>query len=218
MAGADRMTIEEVVRKVLLDQHADVIREAVKAVAGEVDGARGVRADRPRAWRAPARGPRDAPQQRFCSRPAVGHQGRRDRVAGSPRSARAAISQASWSRAGARSGRCWRSCSRRMCAASRGGHVDQLVESLPGCGSQRARSAESARRLTSMCTRSGRGRWRAATRTFSVLRREGREGARWRPRRQQGVGDRARRARERPARDPRARRRRVRDRSLLDRA
>jgi transposase-like protein len=32
MAGADRMTIEEVVRKVLLDEHADVIREAVKAV------------------------------------------------------------------------------------------------------------------------------------------------------------------------------------------
>src|SRR3954467_6278825 len=33
MAGADRMTIEEVVKKVLLDEHADVIREAVKAVA-----------------------------------------------------------------------------------------------------------------------------------------------------------------------------------------
>src|SRR4051794_1138197 len=30
------MTIEEVVRKVLLDEHADVIREAVKAVAGEM--------------------------------------------------------------------------------------------------------------------------------------------------------------------------------------
>src|SRR3954452_18690176 len=36
MAGADRMTIEEVVRTVLLDEHADVIREAVKAVAAEV--------------------------------------------------------------------------------------------------------------------------------------------------------------------------------------
>src|SRR4028119_691660 len=35
VAGADRMTIEEVVRKVLLDEHADVIREAVKAVAAE---------------------------------------------------------------------------------------------------------------------------------------------------------------------------------------
>jgi putative transposase len=36
VAGADRMTIEEVVRKVLLDEHADVIREAVKAVASEL--------------------------------------------------------------------------------------------------------------------------------------------------------------------------------------
>jgi transposase-like protein len=36
VAGADRMTIEEVVRRVLLDEHADVIREAVKAVAAEM--------------------------------------------------------------------------------------------------------------------------------------------------------------------------------------
>ena len=36
MAGADRMTIEEVVKHVLLDEHADVIREAVKAVAAEM--------------------------------------------------------------------------------------------------------------------------------------------------------------------------------------
>src|SRR5918994_291886 len=36
VAGADRMTIEEVVKQVLLDEHADVIREAVKAVAGEM--------------------------------------------------------------------------------------------------------------------------------------------------------------------------------------
>src|SRR5436305_11925494 len=36
MAGPDRMTIQQVVRKVLLDEHADVIREAVKAVAAEM--------------------------------------------------------------------------------------------------------------------------------------------------------------------------------------
>src|SRR5436190_3195036 len=36
MAGAERMTIEEVVRKVLLDEHADVIGEAVKAVCAEL--------------------------------------------------------------------------------------------------------------------------------------------------------------------------------------
>jgi putative transposase len=36
VAGADRMAIEEVVRKVLLDEHADMIREAVRAVAQEL--------------------------------------------------------------------------------------------------------------------------------------------------------------------------------------
>jgi putative transposase len=36
MAGQDRMTIEEVVRKVLADEHGDVIRESVRAVAQEM--------------------------------------------------------------------------------------------------------------------------------------------------------------------------------------
>jgi len=36
MAGQDRMTIEEVVRQVLRDEHADVIRESVRAVAQEM--------------------------------------------------------------------------------------------------------------------------------------------------------------------------------------
>lgn len=36
MAGGDRMTIEEVVRQVLRDEHADVIRESVRAVAQEL--------------------------------------------------------------------------------------------------------------------------------------------------------------------------------------
>src|SRR5512146_345532 len=36
MAGRDRMTIEEVVRQVLRDEHADVIGESVKAVAQEL--------------------------------------------------------------------------------------------------------------------------------------------------------------------------------------
>jgi putative transposase len=36
VAGADRMTIQEVVRQVLLDEHVDVIREAVRAVAAEM--------------------------------------------------------------------------------------------------------------------------------------------------------------------------------------
>ncbi len=36
MAGQDRMTIEEVVRQVLRDEHVDVIRESVRAVAQEL--------------------------------------------------------------------------------------------------------------------------------------------------------------------------------------
>ena len=36
MAGPDRMTTEEVVRKVLLDEHADVLRESLKPVAREL--------------------------------------------------------------------------------------------------------------------------------------------------------------------------------------
>ena len=36
MAGPDRMTTEEVVRKVLLDEHADVLRESLKLVAREL--------------------------------------------------------------------------------------------------------------------------------------------------------------------------------------
>jgi putative transposase len=36
MAGRDRMTIEEVVRQVLRDEHADVIRESVRTVAREL--------------------------------------------------------------------------------------------------------------------------------------------------------------------------------------
>jgi putative transposase len=36
MAGLDRMTIEEVVKRVLRDEHADVIRKSVRAVAREL--------------------------------------------------------------------------------------------------------------------------------------------------------------------------------------
>jgi hypothetical protein len=36
MAGADRMAIEEVVRKVLVDGHADVLRESVRWLAGQL--------------------------------------------------------------------------------------------------------------------------------------------------------------------------------------
>jgi putative transposase len=36
MAGADRMAIEEVVRKVLVDEHADVLRESVEWLARQL--------------------------------------------------------------------------------------------------------------------------------------------------------------------------------------
>src|ERR1044071_5966328 len=36
MAGAERMTIEEVVREVLREEHGDVIRESVRLVAQEL--------------------------------------------------------------------------------------------------------------------------------------------------------------------------------------
>ena len=36
MAGADRMAIEEVVRKVLVDEHADVLRESVRWLARQL--------------------------------------------------------------------------------------------------------------------------------------------------------------------------------------
>ena len=159
MAGADRMTIEEVVRKVLLEEHADVIREAVKAVAAEmmeaevselIGAERGER--RPRTVRriatAIGRGAGTPGPARSSCR--------------SPSSARAATSRASWSRAGARSRRCWRWSSRPMSAASRRG-ASTSWSRASGCGSPGRRSAGSARRWTSTSRRSGRARWRAAT-------------------------------------------------------
>ncbi len=79
MAGQERMAIEEVVRKVLLDEHADVIREAVKAVAAESMELEVSELIGGRAWRAPAAGPRDASQR--LSAAALGHQGWGDRAA-----------------------------------------------------------------------------------------------------------------------------------------
>jgi hypothetical protein len=116
VAGADRMPVEDVVRKVLLDEHADVLREAVRAVAAElmtlevselIGAARGER--RPRIARriATATGPGGGTRARVRS------------SCRSPRSARAAISRASWRRAGAPSRRYWPWSSRRMCVASR---------------------------------------------------------------------------------------------------
>jgi hypothetical protein len=42
MAGADRMQAEEVVRKVLVDEHADVLPRVGGVAGAAVDGGRGV--------------------------------------------------------------------------------------------------------------------------------------------------------------------------------
>jgi hypothetical protein len=79
MAGAERMTIEEVVRKVLCEEHGDVIRESVRAVAQELMEAEV--SELVGAQRGKHGGPRDASQRLPTA--AVGHARRRDRVADS---------------------------------------------------------------------------------------------------------------------------------------
>ena len=46
MAGADRMTIEEVVRQVMVKEHGDVVRAAVEAVCPSWSGPSSVSAVR----------------------------------------------------------------------------------------------------------------------------------------------------------------------------
>jgi hypothetical protein len=93
MAGQDRMTIEQVIAKVLRDEHADVIRESVKAVAAELMEAEVSGVDRRRARRAPPGGP-GHPAQRLPAA-AVGHAGAGRSSCRSPSSGRAATSRGS---------------------------------------------------------------------------------------------------------------------------
>src|SRR5215211_4720667 len=118
MAGAGRMTIEEVVRKVLADEHADVIREAVKAVAAEMmelEVSELIGAERG------ARRPQDRATHRN------GYRLRRwDTRAGEielqiPKIRQGSYFPSSSSRAGAPSMRCWPSSSRPRSAGSRPG-------------------------------------------------------------------------------------------------
>ena len=160
MAGADRMTIEEVVKQVLLDEHADVIREAVKALAGEMmelEVSELIGAER---------GER-RPEDRATHR--NGYRARRwDTRAGEvelqiPRSARATTSRASSSRAGAPSRRCWRSCSKPMSVASRrGGSISW--SRVSGCGSPSRRSAASAAAADVFTERFHSQQWMSAPR------------------------------------------------------
>ena len=119
MAGVDRMTIEEVVRKVLVEDHADVIRESVRWVAeqmmeSEVSELVGAELGERRP------GGSSDPSQRVSSAgggiPGLGRLSCR-----SPSSGRTVISRRSCSLASALSRRWSRSSSRRMCVASRHG-------------------------------------------------------------------------------------------------
>ena len=49
MAGADRMTIEEVVRQVMVREHGDVVRDGARGGVRGADGGRGVAS-----WSAPS--------------------------------------------------------------------------------------------------------------------------------------------------------------------
>jgi hypothetical protein len=158
MARADRMTVEEVVGKVLLDEHADVIREAVKAIAAEmkelevseligaergerrpVDRATHRNGYRPRRWDTRAgEVERQIPKIRQGSYlPSFLEPRRR-----SEQALLAVVQQA------------------YVCGARRAGSFSSSRASV--CGSPRATSAASAKRSTSTSTRSGRARWRAA--------------------------------------------------------
>ena len=128
MAGVDRMTIEQVVRKVLVEDHADVIRESVRFVAqqmmeAEVSELVGAELGERR------------PEDRATHR--NGYRARRwDTRAGEIELQIPKLRQGSYfpsfldARASGQSRRWWRWSSRRMCAASATRRVDQLVESL----------------------------------------------------------------------------------------
>ena len=169
MAGADRMTIEEVVRKVLRDEHADVIRESVAGGRAGADGGRGV---------SELIGAEHGERSRRIARRIATAIGRGGGTRGlgrsscrSPSSARAATSR-SFLQPRKRSEQALVSVVQQayVCGVSTR-RVDQLVESLGLRISQAARSAGSPGCSTSRSRRSASGRWRAATRICSSTRR-----------------------------------------------
>ena len=193
MAGADRMTIEEVVRKVLLDEHADVIREAVKAVAAEMmelEVSELIGAERGE------RRPEDRATHRNGYRAAaLGHARRRDGVADPQAPAGQLLPElfgaAQAQRAGAVGRRPAGLCLRRLDAAGRpAGRAARAADLQVRC-QPRLREARRARRGVPDAAVGG-------PLPVSVSRREDGEGPRRRPRRRQGAG-RSRTVSTRPA-------------------
>src|SRR5215217_2805003 len=212
MAGAERMTIEEVVRRVLREEHGDVIRESVRAVAHElmeaeiselIGAQHGERTEdrathrngyRPRRWDTRAGEIElQIPKMRQGSYFPSFLQPRKR----SEQALVIVVQQA------------------YVCGGSTR-RVDQLVESL---GLRISKSDVSRvcealdEHVEAFRTRPLEGRYPYLFLDAKV--EKVRDGGR--PRGPKGAGDRARRARDRTARDPRPRRRGGRDRGVLDR-
>jgi hypothetical protein len=179
-------------------------------VGGAVDGGRGLRADRRRAWRAHA-GSCDASQRLSGAR--VADAGRDGRAA-DPQDPPGLVfpelpAAAKALRAGAAVGGAAGLCVRGVDQARGPAGGESRVARQPQRGQPDLRGAR----------RAGRGLSQQAVGgplPLSVSRRQGREGQRRRPRGAQVRGHRPRRARDRPAGDHRAGRRRRRDRGVLD--
>jgi Transposase, Mutator family len=210
MAGADRMAIEEVVRKVLVDEHADVLRESLRWLVAqlmEVEVSELIGAER--GERTPDR--------------ATHRNGYRAREwqtrAGTVELQIPKIRQGSYFpsflQPRKRSEQALLSVVQQayVCGVSTR-RVDQLVESL-GLRVSRSEVSRICAGLDEQ-VEVFRTRPLEGPLPLSVPRRQGREGQRRRPRGAQVRGHRSRRARDRPAGDHRAGRRRRRDRGVLD--
>ena len=168
MAGTDRMTIAEVVREVLRDEHADVIRESVRAVAQElmeaeiselIGAQHGERTE-------------DRATHRNGYRPeAMGHARGRDRAADPEDPPGQLLPDRFCSRASALSRRSCRVVQQAYVCGVSTRRVDQLVESL-GLRISKSEVSRIAGLLDEQVTGvPASGRWRAATRTCSSTRR-----------------------------------------------
>ena len=168
MAGRDRMTIEEVVRQVLRDEHADVIRESVSAVAQqlmEVEISELIGAQHSE------RRPEERATHRNGYRPtALGYARGRDRAADpedAPGQLLPELSAAAQAlRAGARVGRPAGLRLRCLDASCRSARRVARVAHLQVGGQPDRRPARRA-----SDRRFGSARWRAATRICSSTRR-----------------------------------------------
>jgi hypothetical protein len=158
MAGADRMAIEEVVRKVLVDEHADVLRESVAWLARqlmEVEVSELIGAERG-----------ERTEDRATHR--NGYRARRwDTRAGEIELQIPKIRQGSYFpsflQPRKRSEQALLSVVQQAYVCGVSTRLSTSSSRASRCGSAGRRSAASARGWTSRSRRSARGRWRAAT-------------------------------------------------------